>query len=174
MLKIPETHPGLERVVPDFDYLLIDLSAIPDNKLPGNAMSQLALRFMKAARRGNIEDTLAASNEMLSNAAETEEGFSFATTLFEYILTLDLPIDKQRFKDIIRELKNVQIKEFGMTIAEQFKEEGIDKGILIGQIQFMQSRLGDAPKAKEALGEMTLVELDAMRMDLEQRFEAAF
>ena len=53
---------------------------------------------------------------------------NIARILFRYLLLTDTSVDKQVFQDSVKKLESTSIGETGMTLAQQFIEEGREEG----------------------------------------------
>jgi len=126
--EIPEK---LEKYVPNFEYILYDLTKFKDEEIKGKVKLKLFIEILKYIFRdkeleSKLKEIMELSNEV------TEDYFE---TMIRYIINAQTEIDKKRLNEIILETVPKERGEKIMSIAEQLINEGIQKGLSQGLSQ---------------------------------------
>jgi len=114
--------------LPDFSFSLVDLSGIPFTKLKGHFIGILTLQALKAGAEDRMEEFWEASEPLWRELMNVDAPLEIARTLFRYLLFTDTSVDKQVFQDSVKKLESTSIGKTGMTLAQQFIEEGREEG----------------------------------------------
>lgn len=157
LLEIP---PGGSEFVPNFAFRLVQLAEIPFKKIAGTPAGILVLRALKAEQTGELLGEDLWDEELI--AQDKKRIFQM---ILRYILSAP-EIDKETFTHRVRELKSADLKETAMTLAQQFRQEGHQEGLLLGQrravLEALQIRFALVPDTVRAeLAQIT----DSRRLD---------
>ena len=128
-------------------YKLIDLSKIPDDKLKEFLRYGVLARTMKHVYK---KDFLIILSDMIRdlNAIVGFGEEDFVKIVFSYIIDVNEMMDKQEFLKIIETGLTKTSRDNIMTLAEQFKQEGVQEGIQEG---YNKAMLIAEQKAQESL-----------------------
>ena len=121
--------PELMKYVPDFEYLLYDLTNYQDQDVQGIEKLKVALYLMKYIWSADIVERLEKILSLLQGMPQSE--MEFLVTITMYVLyTTEIPVSQ--LVEIVE--KNVSRRggEMIMTTAEKLIEKGIRKGEEIG------------------------------------------
>ena len=129
----------LRPFVPDFSFILYQLAATPYERIKGTPESTLILRAMKAERIGDL-----LADPVWDSALLPEVARDLFHMLLRHMLASD--IDKTGFERKIQTIENEQRKTEAMTLAQQYREEGLEKGRMEG---ILASRRQDVLEALE-------------------------
>jgi predicted transposase YdaD len=155
-------RPQLRRYVPDFRFHLIQLAALPFERLLGTPKGIITLRVLKAERVG---DTLGGAiwDEALLGQLDN----AFIAALCRYLLSTGT-VDPTAFRDRIHKLSEPRIRDQAMTTAEQLRREGRlegrHEGLQEGRLaalhdyilEALQVRFGEVPEsARESVSEIS-------------------
>jgi predicted transposase/invertase (TIGR01784 family) len=111
----------LKKHIPDFEFQLVELYRMPFEKILGTPMGILTLRALKAEKlQALLEDPVWDESLLIQLPAASFE------MLMRYILDRDL--DKPAFRRKLKTLRNPKLSKNAMSLAEQFRQEGIRKG----------------------------------------------
>jgi len=116
-----EVGDALKKHIPDFEFQLLELFRMPFEKILGTPMGILTLRALKAEKLQALLDDPVWDEELLIQLSPA----SFEM-LMRYILDRDL--DKPAFRRKLKTLHNPKLSKNAMSLAEQFRQEGIRKG----------------------------------------------
>jgi hypothetical protein len=98
----------------------------------GSAAGVLSLRALRADALGELLHAMVFDETLLLGASE-----SAVERLFRYISARD--IDRNAFRETLNGLHNKNLKDKAMTLAEQWRQEGIEEGMEKGREQAQQS-----------------------------------
>jgi predicted transposase/invertase (TIGR01784 family) len=116
-----EVGDELKKYIPDFEFQLVELYRMPFEKILGTPMGILTLRALKAEKLQALLDDPVWDEALLIQLSPA----SFEM-LMRYILDRDL--DKPAFRRKLKTLHNPKLSKNAMSLAEQFRQEGIRKG----------------------------------------------
>ncbi|BAE83790.1 Rpn family recombination-promoting nuclease/putative transposase [Desulfitobacterium hafniense] len=126
---------AVTQYIPEYEYILYDLSTYTDQEMVGNMLLLIILRTMRDIF---IKDTEAFHNilhELLisfERVEDQEKGMQFFETLIRYILSTRQDLELERIYEIAKEV-SLERGEVMMTIAEKLIMEGMEKGLKKGR-----------------------------------------
>jgi hypothetical protein len=136
-----EIPPGLETelapFVPDFRFQLIELATLTFEAIRGTPSGIMILRTMKAGRSANWFAAPVWDEALL--AALPQE---ILELLMGYIVGAD--VDKGLFESKVKSILEVELRTKTMTIADQLRAEGLEKGREEGLQEGAQGALAKA------------------------------
>lgn len=147
LLDLPRALKDILRpFIPDFHYRHLQLAAMDYETIPGTSSGILVLRVMKAERLGELLSDPMWDESLL--VAVPPEIFEM---VLRYILGRD--IDKGTFEARIEEISNPQIRSTAMTLAQVYRQEGLEKGMERGHqkgrqasiLETLECRFGSIP-----------------------------
>ena len=128
LIATPEGAGELKRHIPDFEFQLVELYRMPFDKILGTPMGILALRALKAEKlQALLEDPVWDEALLLQLPSASFE------MLMRYILDRDL--DKPAFRRKLITLRNPKLSKNAMSLAEQFRQEGRQEGLIFSKQQ---------------------------------------
>ena len=129
LIDIPEgAEEEIKRHIPDFEFQLVELYRMPFEKILGTPMGILTLRALKAEKlEALLDDTIWDEALLIQLPSASFE------MLMRYILDRDL--DKPAFRRRIRTLHNPKLSKNAMSLAEQFRQEGRQEGLILSKQQ---------------------------------------
>ena len=119
----------IRQALPDFSFFLVDLAGIPFERIEGNLAGRLTLQALKAVAEDKLGEFLDVSGSLLKAIYEAETPSDLGLVLLKYFFFTDTSVDKQAFQGMVKTLDSPPIEEATMTLAEQYKQEGIEQGI---------------------------------------------
>jgi hypothetical protein len=122
LIDIPEgAGEDIKKHIPDFEFQLVELYRMPFEKILGTPMGILTLRALKAEKlHALLDDTVWDESLLIQLPSASFE------MLMRYILDRDL--DKPAFRRRLKTLRSPKLSKNAMSLAEQFRQEGIRKG----------------------------------------------
>lgn len=137
-------------------FQLIDLNKIPDSKLQQSLLYGVVARILKHAHEKNAIAFLKSLMQDLRSIADLE-GINYIYATLSYIIEA-YDISRNDFTEIIRTELPFVSEEKIMTIAEQFRQEGLQRGLQEGKLAGLQEGLqrGKQEGLHEALKNVTL------------------
>lgn len=124
--------------IPDYEYLLYDVSRYKDEEIKGNAQVKIiftAFRDIFAKDKEGIKETIALAGKYLRELEDKQTGIEYFETFLRYIFHAGKSFDE---KDVIEIIDKVERSypegsELVMTTAERLRKEGIKEGIKEGE-----------------------------------------
>jgi predicted transposase/invertase (TIGR01784 family) len=123
LIDIPEGAGEMKKHIPDFEFQLVELFRMPFEKILGTPMGVLTLRALKAEKLQALLDDPVWDESLLIQLPSA----SFEM-LMRYILDRDL--DKPAFRRKLETLRNPKLSKNAMSLAEQFRQEGRQEGLV--------------------------------------------
>ena len=111
---------------PDFTFELIQLVSLGYEEMRGSAAGVLSMRALRADALGELLHAMVFDEILLLSASE-----SAVERLFRYISARD--IDRNAFRETLNSFHNKNLKEKAMTLAEQWRQEGMEEGMEKGR-----------------------------------------
>lgn len=135
--------------VPDFQFILIDLSRFSDEQIKGGVVARVMLLAMKYALRDELPEKLFEMLKLLSDLADRKKGLECLELLFRY---LSQATDKLSKEDFRKALSAIPEKGDSMpTLAEQWIEEGRVEGRVTEArdviLELLEEQFGTVPSS---------------------------
>ncbi|WP_075984863.1 Rpn family recombination-promoting nuclease/putative transposase [Bacillus andreraoultii] len=129
--------PNIQRLVPNFEYLLYDLSKYKDEDIKGEAQLQIILTTLRDIFTKDSIDLFTTINRAVKYLRELEDhqtGIRYVETLLRYIFSAGRNLTKSEVVDMMKEIETnyPEGRDVVMTIAEQLIEEGKKQGLKQG------------------------------------------
>ena len=119
---------SLRPFLPDFDFRLIQLAAIPFDAIRGTPDGIFVLRILKAEPIGRLLGNAVWDNNLLANVSRR-----LFDRFIRFLLARTDPIDRPRFIRKIQAVRNPALRSSAMTLAQQLRQEGIQEGFNTGK-----------------------------------------
>lgn len=180
MGKIPKS---IKKYIPDYEYILYDLSPYGDEEIKGDAKLRIFLEIIKAISIEDLDkfmETLARAFSALEELDKQKKGIDYFETFVRYIMNARKDI---KLSDVYEVVKNISLErsEEIMTIAEQLIKEGmelgiekgidkgIEKGILEGKRKAAKNflKLGLSAEQVAEAAELTIDEVTKLKKEIE-------
>ena len=128
---------GLGQYQPDFQHLLVDLTHIDAADMRGTLVGRAVLMALKASRQGSSLELLRIFS-LLAEFMRQQDSLGMIRTILRYICIVDNNADFSDYIKQVEALKQPQLQEELMTIAEQLRKEGEQQGMQQGMQQALQ------------------------------------
>ena len=149
-----ENCPALRAYVPACVYHLIDLSEYPDDQLRGAVLLQTALLTLKYIFRDELRQRVPEILALLRDLEQSSNGLDYIRTLLRY-LAQAAKIDRLSPDELCRAVTQTLSSggELMLTIAEQWEQEAMERGIQKGIEQGIERGIeqGEARLLKQLL-----------------------
>lgn len=160
LINMPD---GAEAFVPDFAFRFIQLADIPFERIPGTASGVLILRTLKANALGDLFADPVWDELLARNALPTFE------MILAYILNAR-DVDKTKFLKKINIINDTEVRDMGLTLAEQFRLEGKEAGILEGERK--GEAFGRLASTRDGILRILTIRFGEVNPELVERLEA--
>ena len=152
----------LSDYVPDFKYLLYDLSRYTDDQIKGTVMARVTMLLLKHIFDPNVADRLPDIFLLLKKLSEQETGLQFFESLIKYVFSNVEDITTDDIQSIISKTLPEDKGDIIMTLAEQLENKGLQKGLqqgleqgLLEGIEFAVSiKFGEADDCKTVIAKI--------------------
>jgi predicted transposase/invertase (TIGR01784 family) len=142
--------------IPDFRYILYDLSAYSDEEIKGGIKLKIYFEIAIHLLKEDFNDRFVKLVTLLDKLLEQKTGIEYIKTVIRYILSVKEGITLQNLISKAREV-SIERSEEIMTIAEELRKEGRkeghEEGIKEGMIMGIETAL-ELKYGKTALGLM--------------------
>lgn len=126
---------ALAPYVPDFNFILYDLTRFSDDQIKGTVMAQVVMRLFKHIFDAQVGDKLPAIISLLLQLSEKQTVPQYLETVFRYIISTVDDVSVDELTKIVKESLSEQQGDIVMTLAEKLRKEGYDKGVQHGTMQ---------------------------------------
>jgi len=166
LFKCPEE---LERFLPDFSYVLCDISGFRDEEIKGIITLKATLLLLKYILRDELRDRLPAILGLLRELISKKTGMEYLKTVLTYLVRGTDRVNEEDMRSAMEEVLPLTGGEIMPTIAEKWIEQGVQKGIQQGVQQGIQQ--GILQTSKESVIEALEVRFDAVTQSVLKRLE---
>ena len=138
------TDKRLMGYIPDFSFILFDLSKYSDNQIKGAVLSRVGVLLLKYVFTPGYEEKLPEILGLLKALLEKQTGLQYIEIIIRYILRTAENMTATNLKKMVEDNLSVDKGEMIMTLAEKFIQEGIQQGIQQGVQQGIRQGLIEA------------------------------
>ena len=159
----------ITRYVPDFDYLLFDVSAYEDTEIKGVAQLKILFTIWRDLYTKNPADlkiSIYRAAEALNALEEKISGLTYFETLLRYVFSTSEAFTKNDINDIVKTLEQAypEGSDVMKTIADVLREEGIEQGERKGIAETLLTLLNDKLGQLPANTQTQIRQLDEQRL----------
>ena len=171
---------NVKEYLPNFHYLLYDLSDYSDEEIKGNAQLRIMLKLLRDVFTKSNEEFLQSFYEAIYALLEIEDkqkGIEFFEITLRYVFNAVRDLTKKDMEQIVQQIETTfpEGSEVAMTLADILREEGmqegLEKGIKEGLEKGRQEGASQA-LAKTALNQLT-EKFGALPEDLKEDIKEA-
>ena len=169
------------QVIPNYRYLLYDLSQFTDEDIKGKAELMITLSVARDIFKKSGEEfmeTIFKAARALEELDEKETGLQYFETYMRYILSSGPKLTKEQLTTVIKELAVTykEGSEITMTLAEVLREEGFEEGIEKGEtrafskmaIKSLTKKFGIIPaEYREKLTQLDSITLETLTEEID-------
>ncbi len=129
-----ESGSMLPEYIPDFKYILLDLTQYSDREIKGMLLCRAILLLFKHIHDPDFEKRLGAIFAMLNELKKSDNGFRYLEAIFRYVYsTINMSPD-----EIIEIAMRSMASDKGgliMTAADRLRKEGYEQGVQDGLLE---------------------------------------
>lgn len=179
-MDVPQS---LKPYTPQLHYSLMDLSHMSDDEIQGKILLRVSLMMMKNIDAGNIDGILHSGIlSLIPELLKEKSGLEYIKTLLYYLSETNEHIQPEEVFEKLNQLPETEdIKEVVMTLAEQWRLEGEQRGIEKGEYLVVSKLLklkfqsqASAYASRLEAASQTQLELIAERILTAQSIEDVF
>ena len=148
----------IKAFIPNYKYLLYDLSEYSDEDIKGIAQLRIILTIFRdifIKNKDGIKKTIILAGEYLRELEDKETGIEYFESVLRYVFSAGKSFDEKDIIEIIKEAEKVLPAGSGLitTTAERLRqeglkeglEEGLKKGLLKNSIRLLTKKFGLLP-----------------------------
>jgi predicted transposase YdaD len=124
-----ETEQQLSTYIPDFKYILYDLSAYHDEAIKGAVMFRVTMLLFKYVFQPDYQKRLPGILALLRSLLEQETGMQYIESVIRYVLSTVESMGATDVQAMVEQSLSPEKGELVMTLAEKLKNEGKQQGI---------------------------------------------
>ncbi|GAB6160974.1 Rpn family recombination-promoting nuclease/putative transposase [Desulfothermus naphthae] len=137
-----EIEKELNKYIPEFNYLLYDLSTLSDEKIKGRVILKATLMALKYLTTPEPGKHLKGIFSLFKELGESNTPLQYLETLLRYIASAS---DKIEEKDITEAIKQIgKEADIMPTLAEKWIEQGEQQGMIKGMVLDAQEMVLEA------------------------------
>lgn len=147
----------LAEYIPDFSYVLYDLSRYSDEDIKGPILERVVLLTLKHIFDPNFKRKMPEIFSLLKEILNTENGLNCLKVLIKYIFSNVEDLTTEQFQTIVTGVLSKDKGEMVMTLAErlinQGRKQGLRQGIELGEEKGLKRgiELGEEKGHKQGL-----------------------
>jgi hypothetical protein len=123
----------LNRYIPDFEFVLYDLTRYSDNEIKGGVVLSAFLLLLKYLRSREAIEKLPAIISLLMELEKQDTGMRSLKIFLAYLFNASDNISEEEFMNIMEKSMSNDKGGAIMTLAEQFFAKGERKGLIEGE-----------------------------------------
>ena len=139
LLEMPA---ALRTYVPDYEYLLCDLTGYPDATLKDEALLQVALLTLKYISRPELSEHLPTLMALLRELGERETGLEYVETVLRYLAQSATYVEVEVLREAVETAFSEEGEALMSTIAQKWIEQGFEQGREQGLEQGLEGLAG--------------------------------
>ena len=124
--------------MPDFQYLLYDLSVYEDVQLRADVLLRAGLLLMKYIQRPELREHLEQVATLMAEVLRSETGIEAAIALLRYLAEAGRHVSEEDVQRVVKALPGGG--EIMATVAQKWKEEGLREGMIKGLVAVLRAR----------------------------------
>ena len=183
MIKGYDSLPkDVQKYIPDYEYLLYDISRFTDEEIKGEVINKIVITTFRDIQTKDVEGIIESIYKMVEYLVELEDkqsGIEYFETLMRYIFSARVDLTKEVANEIMNKIETTypEGSEVVMTLAEKFREEGVEKGIEMGEkkslvkttIRLLTKKFG--PLTEELKTDISKLDVDTLELITVEIFE---
>ncbi|HFL3828471.1 TPA: Rpn family recombination-promoting nuclease/putative transposase [Clostridioides difficile] len=127
----------IQKFIPDYEYLIYDLSRYTDKEIKGQAQLRIILTIFRdifTKDNKGLQESIYRAVEYLQELEDKQTGIEYFETFIKYIFNARANLTKKDVGEIIDKISKTypEGSELVMTLAEIFRQEGKEEGIKQG------------------------------------------
>nr|WP_319491474.1 Rpn family recombination-promoting nuclease/putative transposase [uncultured Desulfobacter sp.] len=152
--------------IPDFEFILYDLSQYTDDQIRGTIMARVTMLLLKHIFESDVADKLPGIFMLLKELSEQETGLQYFESLIKYVFSNVEEITTEKFHTLVSNALSEEQGGIIMTLAEQLRkeghaqglEQGIEQGLLEGIELAVSIKFGDSDDCKTIIAKIKTIQ----------------
>lgn len=131
---VREVSEDFEKYIPDYQYILYDISAFTDDQIKGELKLRIFLELLGHIFKDDFEYKLKEILKLLDELAKTKTDIEYFESVIRYIMSAKDDLSLSKLKKTVKKI-SIERSEEVMTIAEKLRKEGKLEGKIEGKIE---------------------------------------
>ena len=175
---------NVKEYLPNFHYLLYDLSDYSDEEIKGNAQLRIMLKLLRDVATKSTEEFLRSfyeASHALLEIEDKQKGIEFFEITLRYVFNAVRDLTKKDMEQIVQQIETTfpEGSEVAMTLADILREEDMQEGLEKGRqegasqalaktaLQLLTEKFGALPEdLKEDIKEADLATLETILQNI--------
>lgn len=141
--KLFKTPGPLQVFIPDFKFLLVDISHEPDENIKGEPLLQILLKTLKYIFKPDIKNKLPEIIQLFEKIKNKNTALDYLAALITYLVNAAGNLDNEEIEVTVSKVFS-EGGEIMTTIAEKLINQGIDQGIDKGKWDVVMNMLRES------------------------------
>ena len=125
---LQQIPPSVQKHVPDYEYVLFDLSRFSEEDIKGGIKGKLFFEVLSNILKEGFSERVVRILELINELEKKEGAVDYIETVILYILEVRDDLTVEKIIEISRE-HNLGKENLIMSIAERLRSEGMEKGM---------------------------------------------
>ncbi len=152
--------------IPDFEFILYDLSRYTDEQIRGTIMARVTMLLLKHVFEPDIAEKLPGIFTLLKDLSEQETGLQYFESLIKYLFSNVEDITTEKIHSIVSNTLSEEKGGIIMTLAEKLRkeghiqglEQGREQGLLEGIELAVSIKFGDSDDSKTIIAKIKTIQ----------------
>jgi len=127
----------LSEYIPDFEYVLYDLSRYSDDEIKGTVLSRAVMLLMKHISDPDLIMKLPGIFLLMRDLLRQDTGLRYIETILRYLYSA-AETQPEEIINVLEQTLSEEGRKMGMTAADRLRKEGYDQGVHQGIQQGVQ------------------------------------
>ena len=127
----------LSEYIPDFEYVLYDLSRYSDDEIKGTVLSRAVMLLMKHISDPDLIMKLPGIFLLMRDLLRQDTGLRYIETILRYLYSA-AETQPEEIINVLEQTLSEEGRKMGMTAADRLRKEGYDQGVHQGIQQGIQ------------------------------------
>ncbi|MFK5954483.1 MAG: Rpn family recombination-promoting nuclease/putative transposase [Desulfobacterium sp.] len=125
----------LSAYIPDFNFVLYDLSTFSDDDIKGTVMARVVMLLFKHVFDSDLLEKLPGILSLMGDLMAKETGLQYLETVLRYLFSTVDDVSTETLKEIVEQALSDREGDNIMTLAEKLRMEGRLEGEIKGEIK---------------------------------------
>ncbi len=126
------TKEQLSEYIPDFEYILYDLSQYPDDEIKGTVLSRAVMLLLKHISDPDLVQKLPGIFLLMRDLLRQDTGLRYIETILRYLYSA-AETQPEEIINILEQTLSEEGRKMGMTAADRLRKEGYDQAMILAE-----------------------------------------
>jgi len=160
---------GLQAYMPNFRYLLCDLSHCSDEEIKGTVTLRAGFLLLKHIFSDDLSNRLPEIFSLLKSLSDKQSGLEYLETILKYLASGTDKVGAEELKNVVTKIFEDKGEHIMPTLAEQWTQQGLQQGLQQGKQQGLQQ--GKLQSVRESVVENLEARFDVVPRSVVKRID---